>query len=523
MKKRLFINSTSSMFLFLVNVAIAFVMSPIIVHSLGNRDYGIWEMLLSFCGYLGILELGLGPAIIRFVAKELALGNEEELNRIFNSALLGLFATGVGCLMAMALLSLAPSGVLNLKPGEVLHLQALCIIVGANLLVQFPGILFSCYLLGCQEHYLVNTFRIFFYIIQAAIVYLALTRWAGSGLLWIASISLGGNLVQYSAFALISFSRHKRLKLQKHFFSWESLKELYFFGFNSALLMVSDRIQAASLPLIIGHVLGASQVVYFAMPKRLAGYAKGLILSIGGPLMPYFSYVDAEREESQTLRGWFPLSRALSFVTFPVAATLFALGERFLHIWLGAEFAKEGRWVVIFLSISLFVYGLAPNATRILVAAGRHGPPAIRALIVSIATVVLSIILCSRWGVSGAVGALMLGEVTTVWISWWYASRYIGVSFSDHFRETVRPLLGPLLVIIACLGIGKSIFFDFSYSSLIKTGVISLICYLVSAWFMTINPVERQTLRLKAAKVKRAFLAQANPSSDETISGDKKS
>lgn len=495
MNKRLLLNSVSSATLYAVNIIIAFIMSPIFIRALGNRDYGIWEILLSFCGYFGILDLGLGPAIIRFAAKESSLANSEALKRIFNSSFFGMVLAGFLCLIGMSVISINPDPILNLQPGEVLHLSSLCVLVGLNLFVQFPGTFFVAFLMGLQDYLLINVFRSVFFIGKAIVIFYALTIWEGPKLVWLATINLGSNLFQYATLATILFIRDRRLKFRLSYFSWSALKELYSFGLNSAMIMVSDRIQRQSLPVVIGHVAGTASIVFFALPKRLIEYATAFLLSVGAPLMPYFCTIDAERLEGERLQQWFPLSKAIAFLSLPLAAGLFFLGESFIHIWIGPDYAEKGRWVIIFLSISFLISGLFSNSGRVLVASGRHGPPARIMLLASIVTIALAIPLTAWWGVSGSAFAIMAGDIATVCIACSFAFPYVGIRLSAHFREIIKPLTIPFLIMLLCLAVGLQLFSDISYTSLIKIYSISCIGYIASTWLITLNRKDRINIK----------------------------
>ncbi|MGD0907564.1 MAG: hypothetical protein ABSA96_08275, partial [Candidatus Acidiferrales bacterium] len=48
---------------------IAFFLSPFIVHHLGTSRYGVWVLIVSFTGYLGLLDLGVRGTINYYVAR----------------------------------------------------------------------------------------------------------------------------------------------------------------------------------------------------------------------------------------------------------------------------------------------------------------------------------------------------------------------------------------------------------------------------------------------------------------------
>ena len=55
LRKKLLLNSLSGTSFYLINIVVAFIMSPVIIRALGNRDYGLWELVMSVIGYMGLL------------------------------------------------------------------------------------------------------------------------------------------------------------------------------------------------------------------------------------------------------------------------------------------------------------------------------------------------------------------------------------------------------------------------------------------------------------------------------------
>ena len=67
--KRILINTGSNVLVVFVKLVITLIMTPVLVHNLGNYDYGIWEIIIAVIGYMGLLDIGMKPAIARFAAK----------------------------------------------------------------------------------------------------------------------------------------------------------------------------------------------------------------------------------------------------------------------------------------------------------------------------------------------------------------------------------------------------------------------------------------------------------------------
>src|SRR5215469_10079381 len=82
-------------FLF-VNVLVAFWMTPFVVFHLGDSAYGIWALVLQLTGYMGVVDVGLRSALVRFISRLSARKDHASLNRLLSSALIiyGFFAPG---------------------------------------------------------------------------------------------------------------------------------------------------------------------------------------------------------------------------------------------------------------------------------------------------------------------------------------------------------------------------------------------------------------------------------------------
>ena len=52
-----------------LNIAVSLLLSPLTVRSLGSSEYGLYQLIWSFVGYMSVLDLGFTNAVIRYIAK----------------------------------------------------------------------------------------------------------------------------------------------------------------------------------------------------------------------------------------------------------------------------------------------------------------------------------------------------------------------------------------------------------------------------------------------------------------------
>jgi O-antigen/teichoic acid export membrane protein len=344
-------------------------------------------------------------------------------------------------------------------------------------------------------------------ISQAFLVYIALTQWSGSGLIWLSCIVLFGTLTEYSVFCFYVFFCEGILQIRRGYFSWSMLKELYVFGFNSTLLMAADRIQRQSSPLIVSHILGVSQVVFFSIPRRLVDYGKDLGLALGYPLMPFFSSIESRGDADAMREEWFVASRWLQLATLALPIGLLGMGERFLGLWMGPDYAIQGRWVIVFLSLALFIEGLTPNAGRMLVASGKHARPARILLVLSVLSIGVSIVFAKWYRIPGLAFAVMWANAVGSGIQWFLVSPLIRVGLWEHVRRTVGPLMAPMALMATAIWLLAQCLPSHHMAWLCAQGAVSGILYMVAAWFFVANASEK--LRVKVWLREKVFHASS--------------
>ena len=111
---------------------------PFVVHSLGDRMYGTWALVAALIGYYGTLQIGLTPAINRYMARALGAGDHEECNRVFNTAIRLLSAVGAIALVVTVLLAFL-AHLLAKNPSDAAVLWKLIVILGVYTALLFQS------------------------------------------------------------------------------------------------------------------------------------------------------------------------------------------------------------------------------------------------------------------------------------------------------------------------------------------------------------------------------------------------
>ncbi len=504
MSKKLVYNSLSGTFLFVTNIVVAFIMSPILIRALGNRDYGLWELVMSVIGYMGLLDLGIGTALVRFVSVADGRQDTADLQQTISTAFVFFVSVGIVAVLILAGLGAQPNLLAGREVGEIANIGTVLFLLAVNAGFLFPQQVFIATLMGVQRHYFINNVRVVLTLIQAIVLYYLLMRFAGHGLIVLALLTPIFTAIQFFIFsgAVVLDKQIPAIKLGCVKIA-KALEMITFAG-KSVIMMLASRLQNQSVPIIIGHVIGLSFIVYYVIPSRLVGYAKELTLAIGFPLTPYFGSAIGKGDSDALLKSWLNTSLALQVVSMVLPVVLFFTGESFIRLWLGEEYAVAGRFVLYFLLAGLLADSLATNAFRMLTAQAKHGKCALIWLVLALLSIPVGIWGAYQWGVSGvALGTTMVFVIGHLW-TLQMTCGVMQVSLSRYFRETVFKLSLPLLFLIVVLAGLCHIWPITSYLHLVSHVIIAGLVYLLGLWCFTLQGEQRQRIKeLVLQKLKR--------------------
>jgi O-antigen/teichoic acid export membrane protein len=494
-RKRVVINSLSGMVRLFAEIVVAFILSPIIVHQLGNDRYGVWELLLAIVGYLGFLELGVSPAVVQGVARASGSGDPAAMRRTFATgtwllASLGLFG---GLLILFA----APFGpqITNFQPSVSEPFIMLFALFGANMAVALPNNGFSAFLLGMQEHSFVNMVRVVIIVVRATLVYVVLKYQAEHALIYMAMLVLGTEIVESFVFVGRIYFIHRGMSLHPRYFEWTAAKDLMVYGAKSAALMASGNLVRRVSMIVVAHQRGPTAVTYYAIVARLSDYAHSFVLTLGTPLTSYFSHMSGGADRATLVRTWQQTTRMLMLFSLSAPIGLAWLGPPFIARWMGPEYAAAGYWVLIILCTGFFLESVASNCNRLLLATAKHGGVAAVSVVSAPVCLALSILFGAQWGIAGVAGAVSLYVVGQAWVELYQACGVLNIPITEHLRKTVMPYIAPLLLLVLALTAMNYVFTPTTYARIALTGLVSMMIFIAAALAVAWRHEERAALR----------------------------
>lgn len=509
MIKVLFKNSTSNVIVLFIKLIISFIMSPVIVKSLGNYDYGVWELMMSVIGYVGILDMGMQPAIVRYVARYNALNDIESLHKLYSTSIM--FLLIIGCIGFAILSSWAVNNPGSLsESGSVTSKYSITLILlGIQMLFKFPGYAAECFQLGYQRYTFRNTINILLTIIASSVIIYMLSK--GHALITLAVIATIETIIKTSAHVfIISRCKYGRYIFSKKHISWRSLVEPITFGCKSSINYISGILAISTDSIVIAAFLGPIIVTYYSISAKLVLTVCSLLGALSLALMPFFSNLDAQGDKDRVVIAMTKISKYLAGVMVPILLALCFLGVPFVSRWMGPEYAANGRIVLYALVGANIMFYVNPCHNHFLTGIGSHGFLAKINLLSSVLNLILSLILVRFYGKEGvALGTLMASLIFSP-IVLAYTCKCLGISILKYVKQVLVPLIVPNTIFIVCLWIITSILQLASYSSIAAVALISYIIYICTYYLVALECDEREYIYQKTRnycyKIRNCFV-----------------
>ncbi|MEW5735366.1 MAG: oligosaccharide flippase family protein [Thermodesulfobacteriota bacterium] len=443
--KKIGLNSLANVIRLVANVGVAFFMTPFLVRHLGKAGYGVWDMVLSAVGYVTLMDIGLAGAVVKYVAEFRGRSDEEGLSAVVETAFTFYLAVALLGAAALGLFLWLGFSYLTVESVEPSVVRWVLLLMGLDALVCFVGSVFSGILAGAHRYYVTSTLEALFRVLTAATVWVGLKN--DHGLIFMAVANLSYDLVKFGFYYVECRFRMKMLSRFRLRLAASHFHTMLTFGVKSLLVSASGRLYLRSHSLIIGYLMSAAAVPFYAVPANLAQYARNLLWALTMAFLPLFSDLSAKKEEDLMRKIFLNYSRYTCMIFFPVIVVMLAMGQPFLLRWIGPSFARQGGPVLFFLTLALLVSAFQPLSERVLTGVARHGLIAWTRFFSAALFLGLGVVLTRTHGLTGLAFAFFCGAVGPPSLVLLRSLSIVKVSLAEYLRKS---LLAPFCVAIVC-------------------------------------------------------------------------
>ena len=323
----------------LVGMLSVFLATPILIHRLGESDFGFWMAVMQLLGYSGLVDPGLGLQITRAVAGQ---GEGGKLRQFL--------ATAFYVQLGFALLFLAAGGGLGLVlehafsyPLGEQHTYRVTYLLAVG--VGAVGVVtayFLAILAGRQRLVATGVIGSLQQTVGLAVGTVAV--WWGMGLL---GLPIAYLLVVAAALALAFYfaGKHEtRGSFRLAEAKVANLPALAGFSLYFQMTKVAFIVLTTAPSLVVAALLGPAAVAVYVVTARLALTSGALVARAANVLYPGIAELMAEKNYEALRRVVINMQYTSARVGCWMALVILIVNETFVHLWVGPEL--YGGWLL---------------------------------------------------------------------------------------------------------------------------------------------------------------------------------
>jgi O-antigen/teichoic acid export membrane protein len=430
-----------------VRVAIAFVSVPLYMRFIGASQWGLLVLFQAAAAPMALLDLGVGPALIKRVAEARGRGDDVAVARSVRAALsFSLVVIAVGACAILLLSGWFARTVFAIPEADVSTALRGFRFVALSWVTGVP-LAFSSNLLVAHQRY--------DEVLRAST--LALVVSTVSGLAAAAATRDAAYVVLAQATGAIlaaSFAWWRAARLIPRSglaLRWDGPELRRLLGFGGWYTVANTGVLLASWSdrYILGAWFAPRTVGFYSLAQQLQQLIGTTFTEAGDVLFPAVSLRHGMGEVSAARRlallaGWL-----LTSVFGPVAITVGVLGGDFLQLWISPAAAQEAGGVLRLLCATSIVALAAVAPVFFALGTGRSYWQAPFSLTSGILSLVVSIALVPSMGIKGVGVGLFAGAALRwlLFVPLWRSLFRSGVSVRDFFLHVCAPPLLSLLLL----------------------------------------------------------------------------
>ena len=397
----------------LLNIAVGLLYTPYMLRMMGQSEYGLYSLVASVIGYLTVLDLGLGNAVVRYTAKYRAEGKTKEQYEMFGMffvlyTIISLVALigGIGLYLNVDAMFGSTMTDVELSKARIMML-----ILVFNLAFTSPMSIFGSIMTAYERFIFPKAINLIRTLLNTAIMIALLEM----GYKAIAMVVL--QTVFNVATLIINFLYCKyKLKIKIMFarFQWGFLREVAIYSFWIFLNVIMDKIYWSTGQFILGIVAGTVAISVFAVAIQFQAMYMQFSTAISGVFLPKVTGMVTLRNSNKEISDLFiKTGRIQNIIMAMILFGFLTFGRPFVNLWAGPEYSDAYIITCLFF-ISLYIPLIQNLGITILQARNQMKFRSLLYIVIASVALVLQYFFAKLWGGIGCAfaiaGALFVGQ-----------------------------------------------------------------------------------------------------------------
>lgn len=486
----------------IVNAVVGFIYIPLLIHFLGQDEYGLYQLMGSFLLYLGLFDFGLSNTVTRYYSKYIALKDEKgKENLLALSTIIYLVLTLILFIVGIILYFFLDELFVNsLTNSELVTAKKMYIIILIVVAITISTSVFNSIINSNERFVFLRVLSIVQTVIRPIIV-LAVFSIESSALI----VVVVQSIINIFGIALkIYYSIRKlQVKIKLHYWDMPLLKEMFRYSFFIFITVLVDQIFWRSDQVILGIVVGTASVAVYSIGSQLVMYYMTLSTAMSGVFLPSITKKVTRNASDNELSTIFIRVGRLQYILLGSVLIGFLLfGKDFITIWVGDNFI-QAYYITLIIMVPFTIDLIQNIGLTILQAKNMYGFRASIFLGMAIVNIIFSIPLAMLYGgIGSAIATGVSYLVGNGLIMNIYYNKRVGINTLKFWRE-IGKLTIPLVIVYILGSFINKINIGSQPISLVIHLLLYTIVYIFIMWIAGMNSYEKDLIKRPLKKIFR--------------------
>ncbi|MCA9260503.1 MAG: hypothetical protein KDA61_14925, partial [Planctomycetales bacterium] len=344
-------------------VVVGLYSTRLLVHALGDVDYGIWGLLFGGAVMLTVLQASIGASAVRYLSVGIGRDDAEELQVVFSTCWV-VFAIAAGFLLVFGALA-TPAVVATLEYPEARRTAVIVVwlsMVANMTIVAFRAPYNSVFV--ARQAMLQESFFAVGASLSLLLAAWTTERWSGDRLIFYGGAMVVIRAVELAALIVTARVRFAESRLSLRKVRRSLLREIAGFGGWSIFDAISIRLRQLGPNLLVNLFFGPVMNAACAIGGQVQNYAQTLTLTVSRATSPVMMQTHFRGNADFVRRMAVVVSRISVLLLLLITIPLFVDAEFILRVWIGdtpdytADFC---RWMAMTIILDQLSAGYAPG------------------------------------------------------------------------------------------------------------------------------------------------------------------
>lgn len=429
-----------------LTIFVNLVYAPILLKIIGQSEYGLYQLVASFFGYIAIFETSISTGVLKFFCEAKASKNQQKMENILavSQKIYQYFSCIISVVGALLILLFRIFYKNSLSDDELTESCFMFVVLIVNIIITMNNAIYISIINAYEKFIFLKGISIISQLVQPVICVVVLLKYPYA--FSVVIIQLIVNIVV--VFARWNYVRNKiDIKIELHEYNKNIVKGIIIFAGSIILSSIADQIFWKTDQIILGKLFSTKTVAVYSIGAQIFSAYMAIGISISSVFFPKISSIYGNEKNMAKISQLFVAVGKISYgILLLVFSGFLIFGKEFLIYWVGRGY-EESYYIAIIIMFPYTAELIQNLGLSILQVMNKYSFRAKLYFVSALINVVMTCFMARAYGCKGAAlsTAITIAITSGVILNIYY--KYVGIDIK-MFWKTIMIMTVKIIPIV---------------------------------------------------------------------------